>query len=123
MMALYAYGSLTTMNGTSWVFDLGSPPNVTGIVVVPMGEMESPVFNLVLKVTAFLGVVTIFSMEAAVPPLVAPLGMRLHRAWCLQEPLLPYLEKDLRSGRVEGNRGRSGWQQARPVLSFLRRWG
>ncbi|RRT31930.1 hypothetical protein B296_00053796 [Ensete ventricosum] len=43
MIALYADGSLTTINDTSRVFDLGSLPNVTGIVVVPKGETESPV--------------------------------------------------------------------------------
>ncbi|RRT31316.1 hypothetical protein B296_00055280, partial [Ensete ventricosum] len=46
MMALYADGSLTTINDTSRVFDLGYPSNVTEIVVAPKGETESPV-NLV----------------------------------------------------------------------------
>ncbi|RWW37865.1 hypothetical protein BHE74_00056975 [Ensete ventricosum] len=43
MMALYADGSLTTVSDTIRVFDFGSPPNVTGIVVAPKGETKSPV--------------------------------------------------------------------------------
>ncbi|RRT77563.1 hypothetical protein B296_00014752 [Ensete ventricosum] len=43
MMALYTDGSTTTMNGFISVSDLGSSPIVTGKVVVPRGEMESPV--------------------------------------------------------------------------------
>ncbi|RWW75540.1 hypothetical protein BHE74_00016425, partial [Ensete ventricosum] len=43
MMALYADESFTIMNDTIRVFDLGSPPNVTGIVVAPKGETKSPV--------------------------------------------------------------------------------
>ncbi|RRT77611.1 hypothetical protein B296_00021627 [Ensete ventricosum] len=43
MMASYADGSLTTINDTGRVFDLGSSRNVTGIVVAPKGETEPPV--------------------------------------------------------------------------------
>ncbi|RRT68168.1 hypothetical protein B296_00029338 [Ensete ventricosum] len=46
MMALYADGSLTIMNDTINIFYLGSSFTVTGRVIVPRGEMESPV-NLV----------------------------------------------------------------------------
>ncbi|RRT63994.1 hypothetical protein B296_00006459 [Ensete ventricosum] len=69
MMALYADGSLTTINDTSRVFDLGSLPNVTGIVVAPK------VFNLVLQVTTFLGVVTVFSVKAIISSFVASFGV------------------------------------------------
>ncbi|RRT38452.1 hypothetical protein B296_00056779 [Ensete ventricosum] len=43
MMALYADGSTTTMNDTNSVFDLGSSPTVTERIVIPAGEIESPV--------------------------------------------------------------------------------
>ena len=42
-MTLYAEGSPTTMKVTITVLDLGSSPMVTGKVVVPRGEIESPV--------------------------------------------------------------------------------
>ncbi|RWW80555.1 hypothetical protein BHE74_00011085 [Ensete ventricosum] len=40
---LYAEGSPTTMNDTISIFDLGSSPTMIGRVVVPTGEMESPI--------------------------------------------------------------------------------
>ncbi|RRT31860.1 hypothetical protein B296_00047457 [Ensete ventricosum] len=43
--------------------------------------------------------------------------VRLHWTWGLQEPLFPYLEEDLRSSRVEGDRG--GLAGNKPDLSSL----
>ncbi|RWW42893.1 hypothetical protein BHE74_00051515 [Ensete ventricosum] len=48
--------------------------------ISPQVAAPDKVFDLVLEVTTFLSVVTVFSVEAAVPPFVAPLGVQLHRA-------------------------------------------
>ncbi|RRT31269.1 hypothetical protein B296_00053367 [Ensete ventricosum] len=78
MMALYTDGSLTTMNDTSRVFDLGSPPNVTGIVVAPKGETESPVF-VMQRPFSGLGSGVSFSCRGAIRSSIGTAGHDIPR--------------------------------------------
>ncbi|RZR81352.1 hypothetical protein BHM03_00007549 [Ensete ventricosum] len=54
-IALYAEGSLTTMNEYISILDLGSSPTVTKRVVMPREEMESPIILVRVEVTIGLG--------------------------------------------------------------------
>ncbi|RRT39115.1 hypothetical protein B296_00038044 [Ensete ventricosum] len=96
---------------------VGSATSASQLSEGAMMWRPDKVFDLVLQVTTFLGVVIVFSVKAVIPSCVAPLGVRLHGTWGLQEPLFPYLEEDLCSGRIEGNQG--GLAGNKPNVSSL----
>ncbi|RZS16375.1 hypothetical protein BHM03_00048357 [Ensete ventricosum] len=77
------------------------------------------VFNLILQVMTFFHVVTVFSMEMTVSPIVMLLGPCSDWLGGPKEPHVSDLEEDLCSHRVEGNEWWSEWRWLWPIRTIV----